>query len=83
MSVKKDTKILAKFFKKDGWRYEFDEENGLLATSRRSARSSTTLATRSATPSVWQRWRTRSRSKKALTRPVLDFPLRRIERKKT
>ena len=29
MSVKKNTKILAKFFKKDGWRHEFDDENGL------------------------------------------------------
>ena len=29
MSVRKNTKIIAKFFKKDDWRYEFDEENSL------------------------------------------------------
>ena len=29
MSVRKNTKIIAKFFKKDDWRYEFDEKNGL------------------------------------------------------
>lgn len=28
MSVRKNTKIIAKFFKKDDWRYEFDEKNG-------------------------------------------------------
>lgn len=29
MSVRKNTKIIAKFFKKDDWRYKFDEENSL------------------------------------------------------
>lgn len=29
MSIRKNTKILAKFFKKDGWRYEFDEKANL------------------------------------------------------
>ena len=29
MSVRKNTKILVKFFKKDDWRYRFDEEKGL------------------------------------------------------
>ena len=29
MSLRKNTKIIAKFFKKDDWRYEFDEENSL------------------------------------------------------
>ena len=29
MSIRKNTKIIAKFFKKDDWRYEFDEKNGL------------------------------------------------------
>ena len=29
MSIRKNTKILAKFFKKDDWHYDFDEENGL------------------------------------------------------
>jgi len=29
MSVRKNAKILAKFFKKDDWLYKFDEENGL------------------------------------------------------
>ena len=29
MSLRKNTKIIAKFFKKDDWRYEFDEKNSL------------------------------------------------------
>ena len=29
MSVRKNTKIIAKFFKKDDWRYEFDEKANL------------------------------------------------------
>ena len=29
MSVRKNVKILHKFFKKDDWRYEFDENNGV------------------------------------------------------
>ena len=29
MSIRKNTKIIAKFFKKDDWQYEFDEKNGL------------------------------------------------------
>ena len=29
MSIRKNVKILQKFFKKDDWRYEFDEDNNL------------------------------------------------------